>query len=162
MKRKIYEKQIVDLDSGEIITSTTVSASKFYETFLMARNTESLEWLYKLSGNEIKTIVFFSDLEEIPRGENTTGQVIMYLCKYTMSERKKLSSILNCSDRYLRRLISSLEDKGWLLEVNKHEYLLNPAGFYKGPSKEVVGRIKEFNRLLEAKKEVHRLSERSE
>lgn len=162
MKRKIYEKQVVDFETGELISSTSVSASKFYETFLMARNTETLDWLYQLSGNEIKTIVFFSDLEEIPKGENNTGQVIMYLCKYTVSERKRLASILNCSDRYLRRLIASLESKGWLIEVNKHEYLLNPAGFYKGPSKEVVGRIKEFNRLLAAKNSVQRLSETSE
>lgn len=162
MKRKIYEKQIVDFDSGELISSTTVSASKFYETFLMARNTETLDWLYQLSGNEIKAIVFFSDLEEIPKGENTTGHTIMYLCKYTMSERKKLASILNCSDRYLRRLISNLEEKGWLIEVNKYEYLLNPAGFYKGPSKEVINRIKEFNRLLESKNALQRLSEASE
>lgn len=156
MKRKIYEKQIVDTDTGELISLSTVSVSKFYETFLMARTTDALNWIYELTGNEIKTIIFFSDLEEIPKAE--VKEVVLYPCKYTLLERKRLAEILKCTDRYLRRVIQGLIDKGWLIKLTESDYLLNPNGFYKGSSKEIVGRIRKYNDLLQSKKEVQRLT----
>jgi hypothetical protein len=151
MKRKLYETQTIDLETGEMLTYTSVSVSKFNETFLMARNTEELDWLYELNGNEIKTIIYFTDLENLPRGENKTGKVLMNVCKFTQIERKRLAAILKCTDRHLRRLLSTLEKKGWLIRLSLSEYLVNPCGFYKGSSKELFGKIKEFNRLIVAR-----------
>ncbi len=150
MKRKIYEKQIVDTETGEVITSMSVSVSKFNETFLMARNTDALNWLYELTGNEIKTLVFFTDLEDLQKGENLTGETLLSICKFTPIERKRLASVLNCSDRFLRRIIASLEKLGWLIKLSNSDYLINPCGFYKGSSKELGKRIVEYNRLLKA------------
>lgn len=43
MKRKIFEKQIIDFETGEITSITQVSVSKFNETFSLCRTTEGLE-----------------------------------------------------------------------------------------------------------------------
>ncbi len=151
MKRKIFEKQIIDFETGEITSVTTVTASKYSEAFFMGRRTDDLSWLYELSGAEIKTIIFLLDLEELPKGENVTGKVLMRLITLGKTKRDHLLEVLECSSSYLSRLLKRLEDKQWIIRVNKTDFILNPKGFYKGSSKDVAERINEFNNIYASK-----------
>lgn len=152
MKRKIFEKQIIDFETGEITSITTVTAAKMSEEFFMGRTTENLGWLYELSGNEIKALIYLLDLEPLPKGENRTDKVLINLVPFGPTHREELQNILGCSPQYLRRLMKGLESKAWLIRINKSEIVLNPKGFYKGASKDVLPRIKEFERVYASKK----------
>ena len=142
MKRKIFEKQIIDMETGEITSVTTVTASKFAESFSMCRTTSGIEWLFELTGNEIKTLIFLLELER-----EKTKKVV-----FGANDRKDLAEILGCSLASVSRVLKHLEDKGYLIRLNNQELVLNPKGFYKGSSKDVLPRIQEFERVFASRK----------
>jgi hypothetical protein len=142
MKRKIFEKQIIDLDTGEITSISSITVSKFNETFVLGRTTDGLEWLRELSGNEVKLLMFLTEMEDLKTK----------LVHLTTNQREYLLECMKIGKVMLRRLIVQLEQKGLLVRLNNNEICLNPKCFYKGPSKEVVGRIIKFETFISSKK----------
>lgn len=141
MKRKIFEKQIIDYETGEITSVTTVSAAKFAESFSMCRTTSGIEWLFELTGNEIKTIIFLLEIENIKTK----------IVSFGPTDRKTLAQSLKVSPSKISYILKSLEEKAFLIRLNRTELVLNPKGFYKGSSKDVHPRIKEFDRVYLSK-----------
>lgn len=123
--RKIYESQVIDETTGELLTSKTVTCKKDNERFLFARTTEGLEW-----------ITDFKNLRDL--------QVFMYLVEFQEPKSKiiifsslqiqECAKFLNCTEKTVRNSISSLIETAFLKRVAMHNYISNPYTFYKGGS----------------------------
>lgn len=142
MKKKIFEKQIIDYETGEITSVTTVTASKFSESFSMCRTTSGIEWVGELTGNEIKTLIFLLEIESEKQKLVSLGP----------TNRKDLAEFLKVGINRVSKILKGLEEKEYLLRLNNQEIKLNPKGFYKGSSKEVLPRIKEFEKVVRSGK----------
>lgn len=142
MKKKIFEKQIIDYETGEVTSVTTVTASKFSESFSMCRTTSGIEWVGELTGNEIKTLIFLLEIESEKQKLVTLGP----------TNRKDLAEFLKVGINRVSKIIKALEEKEYLLRLNNQEIKLNPKGFYKGSSKEVLPRILEFEKVIRSEK----------
>lgn len=141
--KTIYESQFIDYESGEVISKTSVKVKEFTERFKMCRTTEGLSWLIPLDGLEIKTLLYLLEFEK-------DG-----ITPFTNSLRKELCQFLNVTDRKLLKIIRDLQEKQFLLKISRTDIILNPIGFYKGSSKGVGYRIRNFQEKLE---NVQRLS----
>lgn len=135
MKKTIFESQTLDYETGEITSVTTVKASNFSESFSMCRTTDKLDWLQDLDGTEIKTLLYLLELETLKQHLVTLGPI----------SRQELADFLKIKINRVSKILKSLEDKAFLIRLNNQELKLNPKGFYKGSSKEVLPRIKEFD-----------------
>lgn len=142
MKRKIFEQQIIDVTTGEITSVTQVTVSKFNETFVMGRTTDGLEWLVDLSGNEIKLLMFLTEIEDLKTK-------LTYL---TPTIRKYLMERMKIGKNMLSKLIAGLEQKELLVRISNSEISLNPKCFYKGSSKDITKRILDFEKFIRSKK----------
>ena len=107
----------------------------------LCRTTSGLEWLAELDGNEIKTLIFLLELESEKQKLVTLGP----------TNRKDLSEFLKVGINRVSKILKSLQDKGFLIRLNNQELKLNPKGFYKGSSKDVYPRIKEFEKVYNSK-----------
>ena len=133
-KRKIFEQQIVDLDSGEVTKITTTSIVKNNETFGMYRTTTGVEWVLDFSGKELQLLMVLLNYEDLKSR-------IVPLSALT---RKTITEMFNISPSTLSHLIKQMEDKKHLLRLTKTDILLNPSFFYKGSSLDLIQRITEF------------------
>jgi hypothetical protein len=134
MKRKIFEQQTIDLETGEVSKITTVSVSKNNETFGMYRTTTGVEWVLDFQGKELQmmmTLVHFEDIKTR----------IVALSSLT---RKNLLEMFKISKSTFSHLIKAMEDKKYLIRLSPTDILLNPSYFYKGSSSDLTKRISEF------------------
>lgn len=144
-KRTIFQTQTVDFTTGEIKEMTVVRASHNNETFSFVRETDGLDWIYELSGAEIKILIFLISCEKpTPSSSEFTLTHLAVLSKFDIEE---LLNKLDCSKRYLNKLLMDLSRKKLILKLDSKTFVVNPKTFYKGPSKEVFKRILEFERL---------------
>lgn len=122
---KIFESQIVDYETGEIKSVTTITANKSEETFGMHRSTEGVDWVLKFKGIELQMVIFLLELENIKSGIIT----ISSLQKQSLLDKFKISA------SYYHRIISNLIDSHTLVKLSPSDFLLNPCYFYKGGTK---------------------------
>jgi hypothetical protein len=131
---KIFEKLEVDYRTGEVLSITSLSTSKSNEQFGMHRRTDGLGWLFRLTGAEIKILITLLSFENPKTHIVTMGDMNFEL----------LGEWMGMSIRQCKRLINSLEAKHALGKFTNTDYLLNPAYFYQGNSKNIVDRIRGF------------------
>ena len=130
-KRKVFQQQVVDLRTGEIISGNSIYVSTGHEVFGMYRKTDGLDWFLSLSGNEIKLMVLLSDFAD-ERG---------YLSLSTMRRQFLMSALGIKSRRSLSGLIADLERKDMLFRTSQNDFLVNPATFFRCKSAELAERI---------------------
>lgn len=68
------------------------------------------------------------------------------------TNRKDLADFLKVGINRVSKIIRGLEEKEYLLRLNNQEIKLNPKGFYKGSSKDVLPRILEFEKVIRSEK----------
>jgi len=138
MARKIFETQMVSPD-GEIVSITTLTVAKFYETYVAGRTTDGLEWLDDLTGLEVKLLMYLTEIEDLKTKITNLGTTF----------RQKLMKRLDIKANTLVKYLKALEDKKYLIRLSSNELILKPSAFYKGHSKEVAPRIAAFELMYE-------------
>lgn len=135
-KRRLFESKTLDLATGEVTSITTVTVSKLNERFIMCRTTDSLSWLKEFTGKELQMLMVLNQIENLQTKTVTLTPLI----------RKEIMEFFDIGKSTLSGMFSSMQDKGFLLRLSNSDILLNPSFFYKGESKDVLRRIKEFNK----------------
>lgn len=125
MKRKVFEKQIVDLQTGEVVSEEVHYNSNNNETFGMHRTTEGIDWIFKFTGIELQMMIVLLEIEDLKTG----------LISLTPLTREHICHKFNVSDRYIREVIKSLVDKDALIKITSQDLMLNPSYMYKGGTK---------------------------
>jgi len=136
-KRKIFEKQIVDFNTGEVTSEESHYTKDNSETFGMHRTTEGVDWIFQFTGNEIQMLVILLELED-----NKTGIVSLSHLK-----KQHLLNKFQKTERYLRSILTSLEGKKALLKLSVNDILLNPTYFYKGGTKIFKAKLNKWKDL---------------
>lgn len=139
MKRKIFEKQEVDLQTGEIIKTTSHYSYGNVETFFMGRTTEGLEWLFDFNNlTEIQLLLIMLELEN-PKNN--------HIITFTGLQVTETAKILKVSEILIRKSIAGLVKTNFLKRVARANYLANPLCFYKGSSTSLVKRVELYNNI---------------
>ena len=136
-RKQISEVSIVDQLSGEIIQSRAVYSSKFSESFIMVRTTDGLDWLWGLSGNEVKLILLMHQWAEPEKGR-------ISLAAY---QRELVCKHLGIAQRSIAGLLRELEAKDCVVKLGNNDYVVNPAHVFKCSTAEVRNRIREYEYL---------------
>ena len=124
--RKIFERQIVDEDTGEIVTTTTVKYGSDLEKFFFARTTEGLEWIREFRTlRDLQVLMYLVEFQEIK------SDVIIF----TSLQVKECAIFFGCSIKTVRNSISRLIESNFLKRIAKSNYISNPMSFYKGGTK---------------------------
>ena len=124
-KRKVFKKQIVDLETGEVVSEEVHYRQNNNETYGMHRTTEGVEWIFQFTGIELHLLVVLLEIETL-----NTGMVNL-----TPLVKRHLADKFDKTPRYIREVIASLEAKDALIRVTTQDLVLNPSYFYKGGTK---------------------------
>ncbi len=135
-KRRLFESKTLDMSTGEVTSITTVTVQRLNERFIMCRTTDSLSWLKEFTGKELQMLMVLNQVENLQTKTVTLTPLI----------RKEIQEFFSIGKSTLSGMLTSMQDKGFLLRLSNSDLLLNPSFFYKGESKDVLKRIKEFNR----------------
>lgn len=139
MKRKIFEKQEVDLQTGEIIKTTSHYSYGNAETFFMGRTTEGLEWLFDFNNlTEIQLLILMIELEN-PKNNN--------IITFTGLQVSETAKILGVSEILIKKSIANLIKANFLKRVARANYIANPLCFYKGNSSSLIKRLEFYNNI---------------
>lgn len=139
--KKVFERQIITSD-GELLSSETIKIGSNEELFFFARTTQGLEW-----------IKVFKELQDL--------QLLMVLVEYqdpksgvailTKLQIEEIASFFNKNEKTIRNSISRLIKVGCVYKIANCNYLVNPEMFYKGGTKHLAGKIKDWNTLQKRK-----------
>lgn len=134
--RKIFESQLINVETGEIISTNVVKTGNHNEKFLFARTTEGLEWINDFKNiQDLKTLMYMVEFQE-PK----SGVII-----FTSLQIKECAAFFKCAEKTVRNSISNLITTGFLKRIAPNNYYSNPYTFYKGGSKILLERIKVWN-----------------
>jgi hypothetical protein len=126
-KRKIFESQLVDYETGEIKSVFTRSVIKDEETFVMGRTTEGLDWIKEFNNLvELQLLLIMLELEN-PKND--------YIVSFSGLQVKNAAELLEVSEIYIRKSLTSLLNKNFIRRIYRGNYLVNPLTFYKGGTK---------------------------
>lgn len=129
MKRKIFERQTIDFETGELKISTSEYVSKNVETFFMGRTTQGLEWLLKFNSlTELQVFILLIELENIKNN---------YVITFTKLQLEETAKILSVAEITIKKVLQQLIKNDFLIRISKSNYLANPLTFYKGGTKEL-------------------------
>lgn len=131
--RKIFQQVRVD-GNDNIIESITMYVSRTTETFGMYRKSDGLDWLISMTGNEIKLLIILSDVSDSQDGSVSLSPV----------KRQNICSMLGIGTRQLAQLIASLEKRDALFRINYHDFIINPATFFRCTTNELKKRIIDY------------------
>ncbi len=130
--RKIYESQIINYETGEIVSTSVVKTEKHNETFLFARTSEGLEWLNDFKTlQDLKTFMYMVEFQE-PK----SGVII-----FTKLQIENCAKFFNCAEKTIRNSIVGLIKRKFLKRIAANNYYSNPYTFYKGGSALLKERI---------------------
>jgi hypothetical protein len=138
-RRKIFEKQTVDFQTGEIKAISAEYVSDNTERFVMGRTTDGTEWLAGL--NNITELRLFLIMIEMARPNQN------YLIIFTSYQAKGCADILGVSESMIVKSITKLIKADFLIRLSKSNYLANPLTFYQGGTKELMARNKIYQEL---------------
>lgn len=137
-KRKVFQSQVIDGRTGEVLEDRAVFVTNAAsEIFGMYRRTVGLDWLFDLTGNEIKVLVFLSSISD------ADGFVAL-----TRRVRAEINHILGFKqERSLSLILCELDRKDVIFRGGVHEINVNPATFFRCKSSELPQRIIAYNML---------------
>ena len=124
-KRKVFERQILDVNTGELHSEEVHYRYDNTETYGMHRTTSGLGWIKDFSGNEMKMLMLLLELEDIKSG----------VVSYSRLSREHLISFFGKSERHIASIIAALEAKKALVRLTQTDIVINPLFFYKGGTK---------------------------
>jgi hypothetical protein len=134
---EVFKIQTVDRETGEVIIETEVSIRKYYEKFFSCRATDGIKWINNFDYHELRMMMLLNKFEEL------NGHVIML----SVFARDEICEFFGFTVRHVYRILNRLIEKHAMIRLTDNQYLMNPAYFYKGSSKELSRRIKQFYAL---------------
>lgn len=134
-KRKVFEKQIVDISTGEIYSEEVHYSSNDNETFGMHRTTEGVDWVFQFTGIELQMMIVLLEIEDLKTG----------IVSLTPLMKQHISSKFEKTGRYMREIIASLESKNALYKITTQDIILNPIFMYKGGTKVFKTKLNTYN-----------------
>jgi len=137
--KTVYEKFETDYETGELKKKVSIKSHKVNEKFIMIRTTDGLKWLSKLKGSEYSLLTLLTAIIDYDKD----------IVKLTPSERKEIIEILGITYTSLSDMLKKLEDKRFLIRLNKSELKLNPLYSYRCSSNTIPSKIAEFNSIYE-------------
>ncbi len=143
-RRKIFEKQTVDFNTGQIASVDCEYVSDNMERFFMGRTTEGLEWLDGF--NNITEVKLFLIMVEMSTPKSNYGIV------FTSMQTKGCAEILKVSEGMIVKCITNLVKNDFLIRLSRSNYMANPLTFYQGGTKDLLKRNKIYQ-SLKVKKE---------
>jgi hypothetical protein len=132
--RKVFEKKVVDYQTGEVQSETSVFVGKLSERFGLYRITDGLSWVMMFDIHEMRLLMLLGEAED---NEN-------HIVTLTPAKRDAISTFMGYTKRHFYRILSRLVERHAVVKLTNFEYLLNPSFFYKGSSAKLIGRIKSF------------------
>lgn len=151
---RLFESKTIDFTTGEVTSITTVTVRKLNERFSMCRTTDGLSWLKKFTSKELQMLMVLNDMENLQTKTVSLTPLI----------RKEIQEFFEISKTTLSGMLTAMETKGFLVRLSSSDILLNPSYFYKGESKDVAKRIKQFYEVYEEirKKTLQNIDNQSE
>lgn len=126
-RRKVFEKQIIDYETGEVSSVISEYTSKNIEKFFLGRTTDGIEWVRKFNNTmELYLFLALLGLESVNNG---------YVITLTSFQIDEYSKLFKCSVSYVRKCLGKLVENDFLIKVGRCNYLANPDTFYVGGSK---------------------------
>ena len=141
-KRKVFEKQILDVATGEIYSEEVHYTSNNNETFGMHRTTEGVDWIFEFTGIELQMMVVLLEIEDLKTG----------IVSLTPLMKSHLVDKFDKSSRYIREIIASLEHKDALFKITTQDIILNPMYMYKGGTKVFKTKLNNYIQFKALKK----------
>lgn len=135
-RRKIFEKQVVDVQTGELLSTTSEYVSENTERFFMGRTTEGIEWL--LNFNNLTEVQLFLMMIELENPKNK------YIIPFSKLQVEESSQILKMSEAMVRKCLTNLVKNNFLARVCSGNYIANPLTFYQGGTKTLKEKVKNF------------------
>ena len=129
----IYTEHMVDMSTGELISSKSVYVSRSNERFWMFRVTENPDWILKMSGNEVKVLLYMQSYAD---ADNKVW--------LDAERRAKLCAGLSIKGRMLSRLLLTLTENGFIARVGVNSYMTNPNYVYRCPVKELRSKMEMY------------------
>lgn len=123
MKRKVLEKQVVDMETGEIKSITTSYLSGNKESFVMGRTTDGDDWIFDLTALELQLLFSLCSHK---------GNQKDNLVSITTGLKQELAIRSGKSVKTIDNTLNALRRKGMIKQVRRGDYLFNPTAFYTG------------------------------
>lgn len=133
-KKRTFQSLVVDEVTGEILKSVTHYLNSSHEMFGMYRKTDGMDWIFSLSGNELKLLIMMSDISRFEDGSVSLSKQI----------RGSICAILKIGKRQLAVLLDGLNKKDAIFRVNNNDFIINPATFFKCGTSELKKRIIDY------------------
>ena len=141
-RKRLFESQTIDYSTGEVKSITTVTVRDTNERFGMYRSTEGLEWIKEFTGKEMHMMMLLNHLENIDTRIVNISPLI----------KEEIYRFFHISKSTFSDMVGRMEGKKFLIRLTPNDILLNPSFFYKGSSKDLLGRIKAFNEEYEKRR----------
>ena len=139
MKRKVFESQTIDYETGEVKSVIIRTVSSDNENFFMGRTTEGLEWLLDFNNlTEMQLLVLMIELEN-PKNN--------YIINFTGLQVKETAQMLKVSEIQIKKCLTGLIKNGFLKRVARANYMANPLCFYKGGTNNIMKKYEIFSKI---------------
>ena len=126
MKRRLFELQNYDTNTGEVTTVSKLTVENHNETFGMHRTTEGIDWVFKFTGAELQMLIVLLEVEDLKSN----------VVELSSLKRQHLITSFGISAKSFNRILRQLEDKNALTRMTHSDIILNPLFFHKGGTKE--------------------------
>lgn len=139
--RKVFERQVVTSD-GELLSTETIRAGSNEELFFFARTTQGLEWIKSFRElQDLQLLMILVEYQDIKSG----------VAVITKLQIEEIAKFFGKNEKTIRNSISRLIQVKAVYKIANQNYLINPEMFYKGGSKLLKGKIKDWHVLQERK-----------
>jgi len=133
-RKQIREVTIVDEMTGELLSRKAMYSSKFSESFIMVRTTDSLDWYFALNGNECKLILLLHQWAESSNGRISIAGW----------HKEFIFEKLGIKSGMLGSLVRGLIEKDCMIKIGSNDFMVNPAHVFKCSTSEVREKMREY------------------
>lgn len=128
--RVIYTEHLVDVNSGELISSKSVYVSKNDERFWMFRVTDNPSWVFDLGGSEFKLLVYLQHYSDVDNRVLLDSERRVDICAGL-----KIKSVM------LSRLLGILVKGDYMCRIAANSFMINPKYLYRCPVRELRNKM---------------------
>lgn len=124
--RVIYTEHVVDVSTGELVSSKSVYVSKNDEKFWMFRVTDNPSWVFDLGGSEFKLLIYLQHYS------NEDNHVLL-----DKQRRVSICGYLGIGKIMLSRLLGSLVRGNYMCRISANSFMVNPYYLYRCPVRDL-------------------------
>ena len=130
----IYTEHMVDMRTGELVSSKSVYVNRSNEKFWMFRVTDDPYWVFSLGGNELKVLLCMQNYAD------ADNRIFL-----DATRRKFICDGMGIKGRMLSRILAVLVEKDFLARTGVNSYMSNPNFVYRCPVKLLREKVDAYN-----------------